>query len=317
MITSSSKSLTGNTERKSLTLELLRYIQNRMRLVKAEDLVELLPSSAALDAVHAALAQPPPLPQEVVFSRSVPVPPVPQPVGLPQQAPQPMPMPADPAMIRQVRQLGDQAAAAQARALFMQQQAQQQTQRIPIMATAGQQQSPTPQPMGPMNSQVAQMAQMVNNNNQQINGMQGSQTPRMNNVTVNGNVPGPMTSRPIVSGQMPQIRRMGSNGQLAQMPAPTNSASPVIGMPAGMPSLPNGSSNVPANGMTNGLQNAMPNGMNNSPLNLVNMAAAARQGQISPQILQALIQNGNRMPNGAKFPSPLDNNGNGWLKMSS
>ncbi|KAJ9101765.1 hypothetical protein QFC21_003104 [Naganishia friedmannii] len=293
----------------------LKYIQNRMRLVKAEDLAELLPSSAALDAVHAALAQPPPLPQEVVFSRSVPVPPAPQSVGLPQQAQQPMP--ADPAMIRQVRQLGDQAAAAQARALFMQQQAQQQTQRIPMMASAGQQQSPTPQPMGPMNNQVAQMAQMVNNNNQQINGMQGNQTPRMNNVPVNGNVAGQMASRPVVLGQMPQIRRMGSNGQLAQMPAPANSSSPVIGMPAGMPSLPNGVGNGAPNGMPNVLQNAMPNGMNNSPLNLINMAAAARQGQISPQILQALIQNGNRMPNGAKFPSPLDNNGNGWLKMSS
>lgn len=288
-----------------------------MRLVKAEDLADLLPSSAALNAVHAALAQPPPLPQEVVFSRSVPVPPAPQTLGLPQQAQQPMPIPADPAMIRQVRQLGDQAAAAQARALFMQQQAQQQAQRIPMMSSAGQQQSPTPQPMGPMNSQVAQMAQMVNNNNQQINGMQGGQTPRMNSVPVNGNVAGQMATRPIVSGQMPQIRRMGSNGQLSQIPAAANSSSPVIGMPAGMPNLPNGVNTGASNGIPNGLQNAMPNGMNNSPLNLVNMAAAARQGQISPQILQALIQNGNRLPNGTKFPSPLDNNGNGWLKMSS
>ncbi|KAJ9113831.1 hypothetical protein QFC19_000024 [Naganishia cerealis] len=286
-----------------------------MRLVKAEDLAELLPSRAALDAVHAALAQPPPLPQEVIFSRSVPVPPVPQGVGLPQQAQQPMPIPADPAMIRQVRQLGDQAAAAQARALFMQQQAQQQSQRIPLMASSGQQQSPTPQPMA-MGKQVPQIAQMVNSN-QQINGMQGNQTPRMNNVPIIGNVPGQMASRPIVSGQMPQIRRMGSSGQIAQMTATANSSSPGNGLPTGMPSLPNGVNNGVTNGISNPIPNPLPNGMNNSPLNLVNMAAAARQGQISPQILQALIQNGNRMPNGAKFPSPMDNNGNGWLKMSS
>lgn len=281
-----------------------------MKLVTSDDLADLLPSNAALDRVHAALAQPPPAPQEVVFSRSVPVPPPPQVNVMAQQGQQQVPMPADPAMIRQVRQLGDQAAAAQARALFMQQQAHQQRQ-MPHLNAAGQQQSPTTQAMVAMGSQVPQMSQMVNGVQQ--NGMPGNQTPRMNNMPPGG-MPSQLVTRPIIAGQMPQIRRMASNGQQAQLAGSTNSASPINGLPAGMPNLPNGINGVP-NGMVNG-SNGLPNGMNNTPLNLVNMAAAARQGQISPQVLQALLQNGNRLPNG-KFPSPMDNNGNGWLKMSS
>jgi hypothetical protein len=276
-----------------------------MKLVTGDDLADLLPSNIALDKVHAALAQPPPSPQEVVFSRSVPVPPPPQTNVMAQQGQQQIPMPADPAMIRQVRQLGDQAAAAQARALYMQQQAHQQRQ-MPHLNPAGQQQSPTTQAMVAMGNQVPQLAQMVNGVQQ--NGMPGNQTPRMNNMPP-GSMPSQLVTRPIVAGQMPQIRRMASNGQPTQLTGPANSGSPV------MPNLPNGINGAP-NGMANGV-NGLPNGMNNTPLNLVNMAAAARQGQISPQVLQALLQNGNRMPNGTKFPSPMDNNGNGWLKMSS
>lgn len=128
----------------------------------------------------------------------------------------------------------------------------------------------------------------------------------MNNMGAGG-MPSQIVTRPIVAGQMPQIRRMASNGQPTQLNGPTNSASPVNGLPPGMPNLSNGINGAP-NGMVNGT-NGLPNGMNNTPLNLVNMAAAARQGQISPQVLQALLQNGNRLPNGA--------NGNGWLRMSS
>lgn len=169
------------------------------------------------------------------------------------------------------------------------------------------------QTMAAMSNQVPQLAQMVNGA-QQANGMTGNGTPRMNALPVTGGVPGQLMTRPIVVGQMPQMRRVGSNGQMAQMGTSATSASPVNALPVG---VPNGMTNGLANGVPTSLANGLPNGMNNTPLNLVNMAAAARQGQISPQVLQALLQNGNRLPNGTKFPSPMDNNGNGWLKMSS